>query len=82
MQLLINAIAIFSIFISGCAGKFKPDFCDIVNVDTLACSPTDPGKEKYDLPTIKALGYRCVSPEDWREGKKRIRKVLEVDTKY
>jgi len=65
----------------GCAGKYRPVFCDIVNVTTLQCSPTDPAEKDFDLETIDALGYRCVSPKDWREGKKRIRKALEIDNK-
>ncbi len=62
-----------------CQTAYKPDFCDIVNVDKLSCKPTDSSKDPYELSTLRALGYRCVSPDDWREGKKRIRQSLEID---
>jgi len=64
----------------GCQSKpFYPTFCDIVNVDLLECKPTDPALPQKDISTLEALTYRCISPEDWREAKKRLRRSLEID---
>lgn len=78
--LKINLGLLLSAGIVGCAGKpYRPEFCDIINVDKLNCKPTDEGKKSYDISTIEGLGYRCVSPKDWAEGKKRLRYFLELD---
>ena len=64
----------------GCTNKpFYPVFCDIVNSNTLACRPTEGSKPEFDLSTLRALGYRCVSPDDWAEAKKRLRIGLEIE---
>lgn len=67
----------------GCSnGDFHPTFCDIVDTKTLQCQPTDPTKPVHDIKIIDALAYRCVSPSDWEEAKKRLRTFLEVESQY
>jgi hypothetical protein len=61
----------------GCSERFKPDLCTIVNIGVAQCTPTDPAKPKYDLDSIELLGYTCLSPEDFADGKKAARKIME-----
>ena len=63
----------------GCSSDYKPTLCTAVNFNVLECVPTDPTKEKFDLKTnsVDFLGYACMSNEDFREGKKRARKIIE-----
>ena len=68
--------------ITACQTAFKPTFCDIVNSNKLSCHPTDTSREKFDLRTIDALGYRCLSSDDWRDGKKRLRRAIEFDSNF
>lgn len=63
---------------TGCQTTYKPTFCDIVNTDRLQCSPTETAKNQFDLPIIDAIGYRCVSPDDWADGKKKLREFNET----
>ena len=63
--------------LTACSGDFQPDICMFVNLDTAQCNPTDPFKSKYDLKANQMLGYRCLSPDDRTEGKKRLRRATE-----
>jgi hypothetical protein len=65
------------ISILGCSESYKPDLCTVVNISKAQCSPTDPRKPQYDLEGADLLGYTCLSPKDFSEGKKRIRAILE-----
>ena len=63
---------------TSCQSSFYPDFCDVVNSNKLQCFPTNGAKKEYQISTVQALGYRCISPNDWREAKKRIRAASET----
>lgn len=63
--------------IIGCSGSYKPDFCTVVNINKAQCNPTDPRKEEYDIDGIDLIGYTCLSPKDFNDGKKRAKQILE-----
>lgn len=63
--------------VMGCSSDFKPDLCTFVNIGKAQCDPTDVSKPSYDLDAIDMIGYTCLSPKDFSEGKKRARKLLE-----
>lgn len=62
-----------------CSSDYKPDICTIVDFTEMNCVPTDPAKQEYKVrfDSLDSLGYACFSPEDFAEGKKRARKILE-----
>lgn len=63
----------------GCSGDYKPTICTAVNINLLDCVPTDPSKKRFDLKTNSPdfIGYACFSEEDFSEGKRRARQILE-----
>lgn len=63
--------------VMGCNSDYKPDLCTFVNVGKAQCDPVDPSKPSYDLEVIDMIGYTCLSPEDFGEGKKRAKQILE-----
>lgn len=62
-----------------CSDNYRPDLCTAVDLNELNCVPTDPAKTEYRLKTntVDFIGYACMSPDDFSEGKKRARKILE-----
>lgn len=61
----------------GCSENYQPDLCTFVNIGVAQCDPTDVSKPSYDLKAVDMIGYTCLSPSDFSEGKKRARKLLE-----
>lgn len=63
----------------GCSSDFKPTICTAVNFNLLDCVPTDPAEKRFDLKTddIRFLKMACFFEDDFTEGKKRARKILE-----
>lgn len=62
-----------------CSSDYKPDICTAVDVNELLCVPTDPAKTEYTIKTdsLDFIGFACMNENDFTEGKKRARKILE-----
>ena len=65
--------------LTACNSDYKPDVCTFVDRDEVLCVPTDRAKKEYILKasTGDMLGYACFSEDDFSEGKKRARQIIE-----
>ncbi len=65
--------------LTACDGDFRPTICTAVNFNLLDCVPTDRSQSRFDLRTNdpRFLGMACTFDHDYRELKRRGRKVLE-----
>lgn len=73
----LGMLLVSVVLVSCSTEPYKPDICTLVNVGVAQCDPVDVSKPSYDKQTKDMLGYSCLSPSDFTDGKKKLRKLIE-----